>query len=83
VRTGRAALGFIFVTILLDMLALGVIVPVLPTLVTAFQHGDTARAAETIGLYATVCAPTKPNARAPPAASRPSCTRSRWGRSPR
>jgi DHA1 family tetracycline resistance protein-like MFS transporter len=56
VRTGKAALGFIFVTILLDMLALGVIVPVLPTLVTAFQHGDTARAAETIGLYATVWA---------------------------
>ena len=55
-RTGKAALGFIFVTILLDMLALGVIVPVLPTLVTAFQHGDTARAAETIGLYATVWA---------------------------
>jgi DHA1 family tetracycline resistance protein-like MFS transporter len=56
VRTGKAALGFIFVTILLDMLALGVIVPVLPTLVTAFQHGDTAKAAETIGLYATVWA---------------------------
>ena len=55
-RTGKAALGFIFVTILLDMLALGVIVPVLPTLVTKFQHGDTARAAETIGLYATVWA---------------------------
>jgi DHA1 family tetracycline resistance protein-like MFS transporter len=56
VRTGKAALGFIFVTILLDMLALGVIVPVLPTLVTTFQHGDTAKAAETIGLYATVWA---------------------------
>jgi DHA1 family tetracycline resistance protein-like MFS transporter len=56
VRTGKAALGFIFVTVLLDMLALGVIVPVLPTLVMAFQHGDTAKAAETIGLYATVWA---------------------------
>jgi MFS transporter, DHA1 family, tetracycline resistance protein len=56
VRTGKAALGFIFVTILLDMLALGVIVPVLPTLVTTFTHGDTGKAAEAIGLYATVWA---------------------------
>lgn len=55
-RTGKAALGFIFVTVLLDMLALGVIVPVLPTLVTAFEHGDTGKAAEMIGLYATVWA---------------------------
>lgn len=55
-RTGKAALGFIFVTVLLDMLALGVIVPVLPTLVTAFQGGDTAKAAEAIGLYATAWA---------------------------
>lgn len=53
---GRAARGFIFVTVLLDMLALGVVVPVLPALVTAFEGGDTAKAAEAIGLFATVWA---------------------------
>ena len=52
----RAALGFIFVTVLLDMLALGIIVPVLPKLVEDFLHGDTARAAEMIGLFTTVWA---------------------------
>ena len=51
-----AALNFIFVTVLLDMLALGIIVPVLPRLVVDFLHGDTARAAEVIGLFATLWA---------------------------
>ncbi len=45
-RGGRvAALNFIFITVLLDMLALGIIVPVLPRLVVDFLHGNTARAA--------------------------------------
>ena len=32
----RAALVFIFITVMLDMLAMGMIVPVLPTLVRSF-----------------------------------------------
>lgn len=52
----RAALGFIFVTVLLDMMALGVIVPVLPKLIETFLQGDTARAAKMIGLFTTVWA---------------------------
>ena len=52
----RAALSFIFVTVLLDMLALGLIVPVLPRLVVDFVQGDTARAAEVIGLFTTAWA---------------------------
>ena len=52
----RAALGFIFVTVLLDMLALGIIVPVLPTLVMDFLRGDTARSAQVIGLFTTMWA---------------------------
>jgi DHA1 family tetracycline resistance protein-like MFS transporter len=52
----RAALNFIFITVLLDMLALGIIVPVLPRLIVDFLHGDAARAAEVIGLFATVWA---------------------------
>ena len=52
----RAALTFIFITIVLDMLALGMIVPVLPKLIENFLHGNTARAAEIFGLFATVWA---------------------------
>jgi DHA1 family tetracycline resistance protein-like MFS transporter len=52
----RAALSFIFITVLLDMLALGIIVPVLPRLVANFLHGDSGRAAQALGLFATVWA---------------------------
>jgi MFS transporter, DHA1 family, tetracycline resistance protein len=54
--SGRAALAFVFVTVMLDMLALGMIVPVLPRLVVDFLDGDTARAAEIFGLFGTVWA---------------------------
>src|SRR5258708_12885256 len=52
----RAALTFIFITVVLDMLALGMIVPVLPKLVEDFVGGNTARAAEIYGLFGTVWA---------------------------
>src|SRR5262245_2064932 len=52
----RAALAFIFVTIALDTLALGMIIPVLPKLVEGFLAGDTARAAEIFGIFGTVWA---------------------------
>ncbi len=49
----RAALAFIFVTVLLDMLALGMVIPVLPKLVEGFVGGDTATAAWIFGLFGT------------------------------
>jgi DHA1 family tetracycline resistance protein-like MFS transporter len=52
----RAAFVFIFVTVLLDMLALGTIIPVLPKLVVSFMHGDTAAAAEVYGVFGTAWA---------------------------
>src|SRR5579864_7288863 len=52
----RAALAFIFVTVALDMLALGIIIPVLPKLVLSFLGGDTGRAAKVYGLFGTVWA---------------------------
>ncbi|MEZ5316125.1 MAG: TCR/Tet family MFS transporter [Vicinamibacterales bacterium] len=52
----RAAVIFIFVTILLDMLALGMIIPVLPRLIEDFEGGNTARAAELVGVFGTVWA---------------------------
>src|SRR5262245_28063808 len=51
VRARRAAVAFILVTIALDMLALGIIIPVLPKLVEGFMGGDTARAAEVFGVF--------------------------------
>jgi DHA1 family tetracycline resistance protein-like MFS transporter len=50
-RPGRAAFGFVFATVLLDMLALGLVVPVLPTLIKSFLGGDTARAADIVGYF--------------------------------
>jgi len=55
-RQARAAFLFIFITVLLDMLALGIIVPVLPGLVVFFQSGDTASAAGIYGVFGTVWA---------------------------
>jgi DHA1 family tetracycline resistance protein-like MFS transporter len=52
----RAALAFVFVTVVLDMLALGMIVPVLPRLVVEFLGGDTARGARLYGIFGTVWA---------------------------
>ena len=52
----RAAFAFVFVTVLLDMLAIGVIIPVLPRLVLDFLGGDTVRAADMLGVFGTVWA---------------------------
>jgi DHA1 family tetracycline resistance protein-like MFS transporter len=47
----RAAFAFIFVTVLLDMLALGIVVPVLPMLIKQFEGGETAGAASIVGYF--------------------------------
>jgi DHA1 family tetracycline resistance protein-like MFS transporter len=52
----QAAFAFIFVTVLLDMLALGMVIPVLPKLIESFVGGDTALASEYVGLFSTVWA---------------------------
>lgn len=52
----KAAFIFIFITVMLDMLALGIIIPVLPKLIEHFVGGDTARAAKYVGLFGTVWA---------------------------
>jgi len=52
----NATLGFIFITVLLDMVSLGMIVPLLPKLISDFLHGNTARASEYIGLFTTTWA---------------------------
>src|SRR5262245_51021205 len=52
----RAAQAFILVTVTLDMLAIGIVIPVLPKLVERFMGGDTASAAEMFGVFGTVWA---------------------------
>jgi len=51
-----AAVAFIFVTILLDTLALGIIIPILPKLIESFVANDTASAARIFGLFGTAWA---------------------------
>ena len=52
----KAALAFVFVTVLIDMLAFGMIIPVLPMLVQDFVGGNAARAAQMYGLFGTAWA---------------------------
>ena len=49
----KAALAFIFFTVLLDILAFGLIIPVLPHLIKQFVGGDIAQATVWHGLFAT------------------------------
>jgi DHA1 family tetracycline resistance protein-like MFS transporter len=52
----KAAVVFIFITVTLDMLALGLIAPVLPKLVLNFLGGDAPTAAKMFGIFGTVFA---------------------------
>ncbi len=52
----KAAFAFIFITVALDMLALGMIIPVLPKLVMSFLGGDTASASRMVGIFGTAWA---------------------------
>jgi DHA1 family tetracycline resistance protein-like MFS transporter len=52
----RAAATFIFLTVALDMIAMGMIAPVLPRLIEGFLHGNAASAAKMLGLFGTVFA---------------------------
>lgn len=51
-----AALVFIFITVLIDVLAFGLIIPVLPQLIKDFVGGDTVTAAQWVGVFGTVFA---------------------------
>jgi DHA1 family tetracycline resistance protein-like MFS transporter len=55
-KARKAALIFILVTVALDMIALGIIIPVLPTLILHFLGGSATRAAAWIGIFGTVFA---------------------------
>ena len=55
-RPRRAAFTFILVTVAFDMLAFGIIAPVLPKLVLTFLGGDTVSAARIFGVFGTLFA---------------------------
>jgi DHA1 family tetracycline resistance protein-like MFS transporter len=44
-KKGQAALGFIFITLLIDVTGLGIIIPVLPKLIAELIHGNLSEAA--------------------------------------
>lgn len=50
-KRSQAAFVFIFITVMLDMLAVGVMVPVLPRLIVQFKGGDIAAAAMISGVF--------------------------------
>jgi DHA1 family tetracycline resistance protein-like MFS transporter len=52
----RAAATFILLTVALDMLAMGMIAPVLPRLIASFMHDNAASAAQMLGWFGTVFA---------------------------
>jgi len=52
----RAAIGFIMVTITLDILGMSLVIPVLPPLIQQFEGGNAIMAAHAIGIFATAWA---------------------------
>lgn len=55
-RSSRSALAFILVTVTLDVLALGLMIPILPKLVEGMMGGDTPEAARIYGWFGTAFA---------------------------
>ena len=55
-KARKAAVVFIFITVMLDMLALGLIAPVLPKLILNFLGGNPTSAATWLGIFGTVFA---------------------------
>ena len=58
-RGRRAAVGFIMVSLGLDTVSMGLLIPVFPSLVQQFEHGDPAAAGRAVGLLAAVWALTQ------------------------
>jgi DHA1 family tetracycline resistance protein-like MFS transporter len=52
----RAAVAFIYITVVLDMLAFGIVIPVLPHLIEQLAGGGIANAAWWVGVFGTVFA---------------------------
>ena len=55
-KSRQAGVIFIFITVVLDMVALGLVAPVLPKLILGFLNNDMKRAADWNGIFLTVFA---------------------------
>src|SRR2546421_12502852 len=55
-KSRQAAVIFVFITVVLDMLTLGLIAPALPKLVLGFLNNDMKRAADWNGIFLTAFA---------------------------
>src|SRR4029078_3970471 len=55
-KSRKAAVIFIFITVVLEMLALGLVAPVLPKLILGFLNNDMKRAADWNRIFLTVFA---------------------------
>ncbi len=55
-NTKKAAFIFIFITVILDMLGIGMIIPILPKLVVSFVNGSASEGAKIYGLFGTTWA---------------------------
>jgi DHA1 family tetracycline resistance protein-like MFS transporter len=53
IRLRKSALAFILAVVLLDVIALGIIIPVLPKLIEDMVGGDTPAAARIYGIFGT------------------------------
>ena len=53
---GKAALGFILITVLIDVIGFGIIIPVMPKLIADLIHGDMSAAAWWAGILMTAYA---------------------------
>ena len=50
-KPGKAAFIFIFITVALDMLAVGVMIPVLPKLIVSFEGGNFGQGSRVVGYF--------------------------------
>jgi MFS family permease len=55
-KSSTRAFGLIFLTLLIDVAAMGMSIPVLPSIISGFVGGDLARAAQLAGLVAALAA---------------------------
>ena len=62
-KSRQAGLAFIFVTLVLDVLGIGIVIPILPELIATFRNGDLSAAARYYGwfvaMYAARSAPVR------------------------
>jgi MFS transporter, DHA1 family, tetracycline resistance protein len=55
-KSRQAGLAFIFVTLVLDVLGIGIVIPILPELIATFRNGDLSATARYYGWFVAIYA---------------------------